>query len=206
MKYTSVAVVTDSQGNLARFSGNALVTVYHKHAEGWICGKSIRFCVEPGQDMAGMRNRLRDLVEALGRTRILLAASISGVACSALDQRGFRLCEMDGFSPEEPDVLDALAERASAPARSAPAPRPVEISPGVYQCDLLDILGEYPDLSSKKILRPFFNETPFAELRITCSHIPPWLLPELKERGLEHDGPAPESGRLRLRVRPAACV
>ncbi|MDR1659669.1 MAG: hypothetical protein LBR94_04925 [Desulfovibrio sp.] len=206
MEYTSVAVVTDRQGNLARFSDDVLVTVYRKHAGGWICGKSIRFCVEPGQDLAGMRGKLRDLAEALGRTRILLAASVSGIACSVLDQRGFRLCEMSGFSPGEPDVLDALAERASAPAQSVPSPSPAEISPGVYQCDLTDILREYPDLSSKKILRPFFDKTPFAELRIACGHVPPWLLPELKERGLEHDGPRPENGKLWLRVRPSACV
>ena len=206
MEYASVAVVTDRQGNLARFADDVLVTVYHRQAWGWTCGKSIRFCVEPGLDPAGMRGRLRGLVEALGRTRILLAASVSGIAYSVLDQMAFRICEMDGFSPEEPEVLDALAESASAPAKSAPPPCPAEISPGVYQCDLMDILGEYPDLSSKKILRPFFSETPFVELRIACGHVPPWLLPELKERGLEHDGPASENGKLWLRIRPSACA
>ncbi|MDR2745387.1 MAG: hypothetical protein LBB66_09405 [Desulfovibrio sp.] len=206
MEYTSVAVVTDKQGNLARFFDDVLVTVHHKQDRGWTCGKSIRFCVEPGQDPAGMRDKLRVLVEALGRTRILLAASVSGIAYSVLDQRGFRICEMDGFSPKEPGVLDALAKSISAPAISAPPSYPVEISPGVYQCDLMDILREYPNLSSKKILRPFFSGTPFVELRIACGHVPPWLLPELEERGLEHDGPAPENGKLWLRVRPSACV
>lgn len=151
-----------------------------------------------------MRDKLRHLVATLGNTRILVATSISGIAYSVLDQRGFRLCEMDGFTP---DILDALVESVNTPiGMQGIADHPVETStPGHYVCDLTAILKEYPDLTSKKVLRPFFENTPFIEVQVLFGHMPPWILPELAERGLGCDKADADDGKVRLRIFPLLC-
>ncbi|MDR1777370.1 MAG: hypothetical protein LBR31_06035 [Desulfovibrio sp.] len=206
MEYESIAVVVDRQGQLTRFSDDILVNVYHRQGKTWVCTERMPFFLDPGLDLAGMRDKLRALIDSLGQTRILLAASICGVAYSVLDQRGFRLCEMDSFSPEEADVLDALVERVVAPVKAPSPPYPAEIAPGVYQCDLTEVLREHPDLSTKKVLRPFFDKTPFVELRMAFSHVPPWLLPELVERGLVWSEPVSAGDKLWMTVRPSTCA
>ncbi|MDR3361267.1 MAG: hypothetical protein LBO64_00185 [Desulfovibrio sp.] len=204
MTSESVAVVTDELGELTRFAGNMRVAVYRKTAGVWACQETIPFCVDEGENLARMRDKLRDFVARLGDTRILAATAITGVAYAVLDQRGFRLCEMDSFSH---GCLDALVEEANAPARTPAVfdhPEATSI-PGHYVCDLTAILREYPELSSKKILRPFFDGTPFIELQIFFGHMPPWLLPELAQRGLGCDKSVASDGRLCLRVFPLPC-
>ncbi|MDR1947313.1 MAG: hypothetical protein LBQ51_09150 [Desulfovibrio sp.] len=201
MEYAAVAVITDRQGKLARFSDDVLARVYRREKSGWVLSAAVPFLAEPGENPARMRGRLRDFVAALGDTRILIAASISGIAYSVLDQRGFRLCEMDGFDPE---CLDALIESLNAPSNASDVPdRPMATGePGVYECDLMLMLREYPELSSKKILLPFLADAAFTELRIACGHVPPWLPPEMKRRGFVCKGPTAEGGKLRLLIYP----
>ena len=57
--------------------------------------------------------------------------------------------------------------------------RPVETDiQGVYTLDLIKVQEEYPELSSKMILKSFIQTVPFIELTMTCRHVPPWLSQE----------------------------
>ncbi|MDR2669133.1 MAG: hypothetical protein LBC14_04170 [Desulfovibrio sp.] len=226
MEYTSVAVVTDGQGKLATFADGVSAGVYRRENNAWRCCGTVPLRVEgarpsgpePGEagdgehrgtalafteTPAGLRDRLRGFVAALGDTRILVAVSISGIAYTVLDQRGFVLCEMDDFDPE---CLDALTETLNTPPDAPAVPdRPAPTGePGVYVCDLVLMLREYPELSSKKILLPFLAESSFTELRVLCSHMPPWLPPELQRRGFICKEPSTGNGKLLLRIYPPA--
>ncbi|MDR2123830.1 MAG: hypothetical protein LBP38_02460 [Desulfovibrio sp.] len=208
MEYAAVAVVTDGQGKLARFADGASAWVYRRENNAWRCSGEVplhmeRTPVSDAATQAGLRDRLRDFIAALGDTRILIAVSISGIAYTVLDQRGFILCEMDDFDPE---CLDALTEALNTGTDAPALPdRPMPAGePGVYVCDLALLLREYPELSSKKILLPFLAESVFTELRVLCGHVPPWLPPELQRRGFTCKGPQPADGKLLLRVYPPA--
>ncbi|MDR1685103.1 MAG: hypothetical protein LBR82_01435 [Desulfovibrio sp.] len=226
MEHTSVAVVTDGRGKLARFADGVFVRVYSRENNTWRCAETVPLRMErtrppgpePGESVsgehsgsasafaetpAGLRAGLREFVAALGDTRILVAVSISGIAYTVLDQRGFVLCEMDDF---DPGCLDALTEALNAPPAVSPAPdRPMPTGePGVYACDLVLTLRAYPELSSKKILLPFLAESAFTELRVLCGHVPPWLPPELQRRGFACEGPQAADGKLLLRISPPA--
>ncbi|MDR2051637.1 MAG: hypothetical protein LBQ63_07705 [Deltaproteobacteria bacterium] len=202
MEYASVAVISDRQGKPVRFAGDALALIYRKENGVWAHSGTVPFCIGEKATPARLRESLRDFIAALGETRVLIAASISGLAYSVLDQRGFRLCTLDAFDPE---CLDALMEALNAPPEDpAVENRPTAAGdPGVYECDLTLMLREYPELSSKKILLPFLDAAAFAELRITCGHVPPWLPPELKRRGFVHEVYDLEDGKALLRVYPA---
>lgn len=198
-----VAVIIDEQGRISPFPGNAPAKIYHRWGDVWVCRESVAFSVEKEWNSAIIRDRLQLFIAALGQTRILAASSISGIAYSLLNRHGFKLCEMGGFSP---DCLDALVESVKTATESVPTlPHPIEISPSIYQCDLTVVLQEYPDLSSKKVLRPFFDKTPFVELRLSCGHMPPWLTSELKMRGLVHSKPVATDGKLLVSIK-AVCL
>ena len=142
-----------------------------------------------------MRRAVEKLAVDLEDVRVLLGASVSGIAYVALDRLGFRLCEMDGFSPE---CLDALKDALEGPAegKAAAPDRPQETGlPGVYSLDLGKALEAWPDLSSKRILRPFLQGVEFSRLELFCGHVPPWLPPELERLGLDCARKSPTASR-----------
>jgi Fe-only nitrogenase accessory protein AnfO len=181
----SVAVIRDGNGDLSSLGDSALIEIHRKgRRRGWKCVRTIPWTPGPDRSPAAVRGAVADLAAALEDARILVGTSVSGIAYTVLDQRGFCICELDAFSP---DCLDALTAALEAPPREAAVPdRPWESgTPGVYDFDLAPALAAYPDLSSKKILRPFLRGGHFSLLRLSCGHLPPWLLPELAGLGLE---------------------
>ncbi|HOV41162.1 MAG TPA: Fe-only nitrogenase accessory AnfO family protein, partial [Oscillospiraceae bacterium] len=44
-----------------------------------------------------------------------------------------------------------------------------------YYFDLAALQEKFPEISSKKALSQFFEETPFLELELVCTHLPPWI-------------------------------
>jgi Fe-only nitrogenase accessory protein AnfO len=206
MELMRVAVIEHADGALAPLADDVVVAVYRRGADGWERESSRTFRVA-GESLAGMRERLREFAAMLGSVRMVVAREIGGIAVSVLDQRGFRLCTMDSFDGR---CLDALCEEiqkektGGAEVAARPAPHPVETDvPGCYVCDLTAILREYPDLSSKKVLRPFLDSTPFVELRVHFGHVPPWLPEELAQRGLSWDD---DPGQDVVRIFPPLCA
>jgi hypothetical protein len=58
-------------------------------------------------------------------------------------------------------------------------PAPVEIRPGYFSVDLTEVMAHRTSLNSQQILLPFFQNTKFDELEISCEHVPKWLAKEL---------------------------
>ena len=57
-------------------------------------------------------------------------------------------------------------------------PKPLAVGDagdGCYRIDLAEILDREPDLNSKQILIPFFQETAFKKLEVLCDHRPKWF-------------------------------
>jgi len=45
----------------------------------------------------------------------------------------------------------------------------------VFSLDLIALQNECPEVSSKKAMADFLENTPFLELHLVCKHIPPWI-------------------------------
>jgi hypothetical protein len=197
--HASVAVLRNEAGELSGFSTAVAVEIYRKQRQGrnWKSVRAIPFSA--GTKPPAMRKAAKALAAELEDTRILLGTSVSGIAYTTLDQLGFRLCELEVFSPE---CLDALVEAVETQPVTIPAPdRPQESdSSGVYRLDLALALEARPDLSSKRILRPFLRGTTFSRLDLACGHVPPWLLPELESRGLGCSRSSLPGGGILLRI------
>ncbi|MDR1608681.1 MAG: hypothetical protein LBT38_09795 [Deltaproteobacteria bacterium] len=87
------------------------------------------------------------------------------------------------------DSLAAAINEALDPAKTL-QPKKVEPRPiraGHYYLDLKKALLEDPDLSSKKILNPFFKEVKFQKLILKCDHQPRWLPEAAKQLGYAYE-------------------
>ncbi|MFA9380069.1 MAG: Fe-only nitrogenase accessory AnfO family protein, partial [Acetanaerobacterium sp.] len=71
------------------------------------------------------------------------------------------------------DVADADAQ-TNASYAGAIAPTPSD-GDGRYFLDLIALQNEHPEVSSKQVLLPFLESTPFFQLDLVCTHLPPWL-------------------------------
>lgn len=203
MPGTTVAVIKDGKGEIASFANAAFIEEFVWKEGAWSLGRSFPFGLGGAGTPSTARAKARELLAALGGTRVLVGRAISGVAYTVLDQAGLALCEMDAFSP---DCLDALAETINTPESGPAVPdKPVETGvPGCYVLDLKAALAAWPDLSSKKILRPFLKNTFFVELNLLCAHVPPWLPPELEGRGMTYRE-APSGGDVTLVIAAPSC-
>lgn len=117
-------------------------------------------------------------------------AAIAGRAFAALNQLGKHIFELSDIVPKQLSGIAedvALAKAKNALAEDAfQTARPLETEmQGVYTLDLVTALEEYPEMSSKMILKPFLRSTPFTELTVICRHIPHWLETE-REIAVRH--------------------
>jgi hypothetical protein len=132
------------------------------------------------------RVALNRLAEALAEARFVAAKAFPGLTRYAISKAGPALIELPRF---EPGWLEELLRAVEDPSPSwgSVATAPVESPPdsGLFQLDLSAALAAAPELSSKKILKAFFETRPFLELRVYFDHAPPWLFGEIERRGLE---------------------
>ena len=152
-----------------------------------------------------MRTRIKALEQLLPQGAVIAGTSISGLAYNEFSHMGFCLCELESFSP---DILDALAAEVAAsaePSAQVPAEPVAGGSPGAYTINLVEVQAAHPEVSSKKALRPFLASTPFVELEIICSHMPPWLEGHMKDHNLTCSRSRTQDGHLRLRISHALC-
>jgi hypothetical protein len=137
-------------------------------------------------DLARFRQGLDALGDKLRGVSFLAAKKFAGILPRRLFERDVdRLVEGD-FGLEY--LVVAINEAFDPTADSAKTPPktfgPREIGPGQYRLDLKEALAQNPDLTSKKILKPFFLSTKFDQLEISCDHAPRWLPEAAAELGL----------------------
>jgi len=90
-------------------------------------------------------------------------------------QRRHRRSRRELLTTDTEDIAMADAKkRLAEDAFKIASPTETDID-GVYTLDLVTALEEFPELSSKMILKPFLKSTPFTELTLICRHLPHWL-------------------------------
>ncbi|MDR2423076.1 MAG: hypothetical protein LBE01_06825 [Deltaproteobacteria bacterium] len=140
----------------------------------------------PTEGVARFRDGLDELVARLTGVSFVAAAKFAGIVPHRLLAQSSRLLVEADFRL---DFLAKAIDEAFAGADEGPAvppTKPREVSPGRYFLDLKAALAQDPELSSKKILQPFFRETKFEELTIKFDHLPPWLPEAAQKMGYGH--------------------
>ncbi|MDR1656688.1 MAG: hypothetical protein LBT47_03895 [Deltaproteobacteria bacterium] len=184
-KTMTAAVIRGADGKISDLLHGTVIEIFRDPGNGsW--EKIDSWCFTGLHQLSSkeLRPTLEVLTQRLAGVNLAVGSSFAGLVCQSLTRVGINLCRMDDFDPQ---CLSELAEAVLAPPEEPAVVVPVEIEPGsgLFELDLNAALASNPDLSSKKILRPFFDQTPFLELRLFFDHFPPWLAPELEKRGLE---------------------
>ncbi|MDF2567893.1 MAG: anfO [Oscillospiraceae bacterium] len=210
MEYKKTAVIFDTQANLASLGEQTNILLFEKTDDGWSVTDEIPFGIDYTQGLSSVRNQVNGLIQSLEDCKIIIGKGISGIPYSVFDKMGFCVFETDTFNASTLDevVLDIIKEEQINQQKleqiNSLGPSETEIS-GVYTINLIELQLKYPDVSSKKLLRPFLSDTPFYSLEIICNHIPPWLLTELPEKNMEHTQETLPNGTEHMVITPKVC-
>jgi hypothetical protein len=187
---TRIAVLFGEDGALAELPALSKVSFFEPAGQGWAeCG-SLPFTFAGRLGLCAMRQRLSEFMGGLGGVRAILARGFPGVSRDVLSRNGYVLYETQAF---EEGVLHGILENLSE-GGDAGGEGPVPTAPqeegagtGLYFLDLRLALNANPDLSTKKLLRPFLQAGGFRELRFLYDHFPPWLPAELAALGYSYE-------------------
>lgn len=172
-----IAVYTKNGTELSPFFQSDCITIYTKDGE-WNMDRQINVLSPLPQDTQALRKYIRALAESMGDCRVIAGGGMSGLPYNIFGKAGFSVFDITKLSPE---ILDDIADDVSSATLLADeacrdATGPIESSiPGIFSVNLIKAQSSDPSVSSKKLLQPFLRDTPFFELHMVCSHIPPWL-------------------------------
>ncbi|MDR2387262.1 MAG: hypothetical protein LBE80_06735 [Deltaproteobacteria bacterium] len=198
-----IAVTQNDQGELSSVPETQKIMFFHKGPSDWQIDQVVDFNFANITGLAEMRKKLKQMAGLLCQVQALVSRGYGGLSLEVLSKFDFSLYQLNGFKTE---VLSAIAEndlspsddqdpaqtrakpQESSPDQSPPkAPYETEFGSGEFFLDMRLALNSYPELTSKKILRPFFESQKFLSLKLIFDHFPPWLPDHLKARGLSWD-------------------
>jgi len=175
-----IAVFTNKESGLCDFFDASRFLIFEKQTDKWeITGKTEFEKITPSNP-AQTRKMTRELLPLLDGCGVIAGKLLVGIPYSVFDIAGLHIFQINEvndavFDGIIKDIQNAEAQR-NLKERIITEARPVETStPGVFSLDLIALQNECPEVTSKKAMADFLENTPFLELRLTCKHIPPWI-------------------------------
>lgn len=200
-----IAVLLDEEQQLTSLDDVTFIYIYEKKSE-WEITEMISTKDFVDERENNIKHFTLAIIEKLKCCKVIVGTLILGVPYYLLMRAGYELCEAPAFSMllleqiyedyckssniEEGKQDKALGKETEAGGESAKLVSNISRFPilldeaGHYFIDLIAVQKAYPEMSSKKLLLPFFSNTLFNSLKINCSHIMPWLEDYLEQRNL----------------------
>jgi len=175
-----IAVFTNKASEICDFFDACRFLIFEKRADKWeITGKPEFEKIIPSNP-AQTRKMTGELLRLIEGCDIIAGGLLVGIPYSVYDMAGKHIFQINEVNDA---VLDGIIkdiqnanEQRDLKEKIITEARPVETAtPGVYLLDLIALQNECPEVSSKKAMADFLENTPFLELRLTCKHIPPWI-------------------------------
>lgn len=175
-----VAVFLNHDNNLCNIYEAVCYEVYDKQESGILKLERVPFQKILPSAPSLVRMQLQQVLATMADCKVAAFGEISGIPYSVFDMAGFHIFQLEKFLEGTVEgIYEDLQELENARMQQEEMRKkavPMETgTPGVYYFDMIKILEENPELSTKKALLPFFESTPFMELKMLCGHIPPWL-------------------------------
>lgn len=146
-----------------------------------------------------MRSALTDLIMELNGTDAVVAKEIPGAACSFFEDAGMKAVPLKkGFRRLTDNLLNSIQEQLlklhplpcegkEELARDVMCYYEQEKNADNFYLNMRDVLLNHPELTSKNLLQPFFENTGFHRLIVICDHIPRWFKNGLSKYGLRYE-------------------
>jgi hypothetical protein len=175
-----IAVFTDKASDLCDFFNANRFLFYKKQTDKWAITGEAEFEKIIPSTPAKTRKMTEELLPLLEGCDIIAGGTLVGIPYSVFDMAGMHIFQISEINEnildeivndiKNADVQKNLKEKIIKEAR------PVETgTPGVYSLDLIALQIECPEVTSKKAMADFLENTPFLELHLLCKHIPPWI-------------------------------
>lgn len=187
-----IALLVDKEDNLTDIFHMTSLVIYERN-ESWQITKTIPLAVGSLERTEDVKTFIVQLIEELKCCKYVVGSLIIGIPYFLLSKAGYEVFEAKACSIEllEQIYADFMVEKEEAAANDIAANIPKAPMPtndqGDYFIDMISAQKAHPQLSSKKILLPFFSQEAYVSLTIQCSHVMPWLENFMEEHHLEAD-------------------
>jgi len=171
-----IAVFTDENKALCDFFEAGKFLIYEKQEKWEVTGESGFEKITPSTP-SKTRTATAELLQLIKGCEIIAGGTLVGIPYSVFNMAGVHIFEISEISDDVFDgIIADIENNIASSKKNAENSKPTETdTPGVYKLDLISLQSENPNISSKKALADFLENTPFLELRLICKHIPPWL-------------------------------
>lgn len=173
-----IAVFANTDGSPAEFYSTVKIDVYVKDtvvADKWFVDNTIELAPFQTDSIAKIRNEALKCLSLIDDCVVIVVKEITGIPYTVFDMAGKSIFTTNEISSS---LLTEIIEDIISAERSinSVSTEPVETADGgFYYMDLVALQKEFPEISSKKALKNFLENTPFMELKLKCGHIPPWI-------------------------------
>ncbi len=163
------------------------------------------FNIEINRDIASVdiKETINALIQSIKMCKVILGDEITGIPYYLLTKAGYEVCEAKKLTEEvlnqiEEDYYTGIelndgqssnrltneskedgieiesVELTHTIKNISKYPVPIDAA-GNFSVNIIEVQKAYPEISTKKILVPFFTDTLFQTLEIKCTHIMPWI-------------------------------
>lgn len=190
-----IAVLVDNEGKVTSFLEPSWVNVYIMENNIWKIKNKIVYQIDSTSDINLIRKRINKMLESLGNCKIFVATEIAGIPYNILEKFGINSWEISGKPYEfldyviekEEEEEKKLIERSFKSKNDEMHYIVENGGDGKYFVDFIEIQNSNSNVTTKKVLIPFFEKNDFSELTINCSHVPGWMQRELNRFKLKLD-------------------
>jgi len=181
---SKIAVFTDKESGICDFFNANRFLIYEKRegnrTDKWTITGDIGFERILPAGPAQTRKMTEALLPLLEGCDIMAGGTLVGIPYSVFDRAGLHIFEIkilnDNVLDEMVKDIQHADDERNLKEKIISETRPVETgTPGVYSLDLIALQSKCPEITSKKAMADFLENTPFLELHLTCKHIPPWI-------------------------------
>lgn len=201
-----IAVFTGADGLAASLFQPGTVRIYAGGPEGWRPVRDVPFCLDERMGLDEIRSRTLAMLRSLDGCRHFVARAITGAPLAFFDGMGIVMWRLAGRPMDFLSDIQQRVEQQAARQRALTAPgRFILAGPrtGEFHLNLIEALQSDGALTSKDVLLPFLDHTPFQRLEIICDHLPKWFNHHLPRLHLALGIAQLPDGRCQATIRPA---
>lgn len=204
-----IAVIINSESCISSFENGCKLNLYYKDNNSWQLMKDIDYSLDANTSLSEIRDYIRSVILKLDDCKIVVGKTVSGLPYNIFDRMGFAIFEVENISDSILDMIfsDVEAstnERINSSSKLSTSPIETEIK-GIYFLNLIELQEKHPEISSKKALQTFISSTPFYQLELICSHVPPWFESYFPQKKLTYSLEELEKNKYKVTVCKKIC-
>lgn len=171
-----IGVFYNSDGEISDIYSAEQVTIYEGKSV-WEKIGSHKLELQMLESIVETKKQAFEVVQLLDTCSIIITKKCTGILFQILTMQGYYIFEMDSVNQMMlEEVYKEVCDMKNQVWKSLETIVPIETDvPGVYFLDLIEVQKHNPDVTTKKALATFLEETPFISLKLKYQHIPPWI-------------------------------